>query len=198
MGTEHRLQSVNHIRQLIIKNPNERLKSSLIEWGVAIDTKGERHGKKFSSTRHCGDTRRCYVDNFQTGCGSAVASASGRRLPHGRFCRGSGGLSLPLLFPLTTGYGYNGYGYNGYGYNGYGYNGYGYNGYGYNGGPYYPAYYGGYAEPYYAGYGASPTVVIVNGSQWLQWLQWLLLPSPLSALLVPLHGDFDGLNPGSK
>ncbi len=61
-------------------------------------------------------------------------------------------------------YGYNGYGYNGYGYNGYGYNGYGYNGYSchYHCGHYYPAYYGGYAEPYYAGYGASPTVVIIT------------------------------------
>ncbi len=50
-------------------------------------------------------------------------------------------------------------------YYGYGYNGYGYNGY-YNGccGSYYPADYGGYAEPYYAGYGASTTVVIVNGN----------------------------------
>ncbi len=48
-------------------------------------------------------------------------------------------------------------------YYGYGYNGYGYNGY-YNGccGSYYPADYGGYAEPYYAG--ASTTVVIVNGN----------------------------------
>jgi hypothetical protein len=42
----------------------------------------------------------------------------------------------------------------------YGYNGYGYNGYGNNG--YYPAHYGGYAAPYYTGYGASPTVVIVT------------------------------------
>ena len=81
----------------------------------------------------------------------------------GAFVGAAAASPYPYYSPNYS-YGYNGYGYNGYGYNGYGYNGYGYNGYGYNGGPYYPAYYGGYAEPYYAGYGASPTVVIVNGS----------------------------------
>jgi hypothetical protein len=85
----------------------------------------------------------------------------------GAFVGGAAASPYPYYSPYYgyNGYGYNGYGYNGYGYNGYGYNGYGNNGYGYNGygnNGYYPAHYGGYAAPYYTGYGASPTVVIVT------------------------------------
>jgi hypothetical protein len=83
----------------------------------------------------------------------------------GAFVGGAAASPYPYYSPYYgyNGYGYNGYGYNGYGYNGYGYNGYGYNGYGYNGYGYNGyGYNGGYAAPYYAGYGASPTVVIVT------------------------------------